>query len=329
MKTVNFAVIGTNYITDRLLGGAQHCPEFKLKAVYSRSLERAREFGAKYGAELFFDSLEELAACSEVDAVYIASPNFLHAPQAEMMLKAGKHVLGEKPSCSNAAELESMLAAAKESGCVYLEAMRPLYVPGLDCLKKAMERIAPIRRAHITFCQYSSRYDKFKNGIIENTFRPEMSNGALLDIGSYCVAVAAALFGAPERIQSSAVILPGSIDACGTALCDYPGMTAELTFSKVNDRVGMTEIQGEGGCINIDDIGNLAPMTLTLRGGQTEALECEVKDPFGMYHEMRTFIDCIQGKADPAEYNELSRIIMNILDTVRAQCGIVFPADKK
>ena len=70
---IDFAVIGTNFITDRFLEAASSVPEFRLKAVYSRSMEKAEDYARRHGAELTFDSLDELAACPDVDAVYVAS----------------------------------------------------------------------------------------------------------------------------------------------------------------------------------------------------------------------------------------------------------------
>ena len=98
---INFAVIGTNVITDRFLEAAKQAEGFCLRGVYSRTMEKAEAYAKRKGAELTFDSLEALAACPEIDAVYIASPNSLHASQSIQMLKGDKHVLCEKSIASN------------------------------------------------------------------------------------------------------------------------------------------------------------------------------------------------------------------------------------
>ena len=77
---IRFAVIGTNKITDRFLEAAGRTEEFHLLGVYSRSPERAKEYGERHGATLFFDRLEDLAACREIDAVYVAQPQLLPCP---------------------------------------------------------------------------------------------------------------------------------------------------------------------------------------------------------------------------------------------------------
>ena len=74
---IRFATIGSGPIVEAFLTEAQKHPDFTLTAVYSRTEERAAEFAAQWGAALTFTDLNQLAACPEVDAVYIASPNRL------------------------------------------------------------------------------------------------------------------------------------------------------------------------------------------------------------------------------------------------------------
>ena len=101
---VRFAVVGTNFITDYILEAAKACPDFQLTAVHSRRAERAQEYAKTWGAPHAFTTLEEVAACPEVDAVYIATPNFTHKDYALQMLRAGKHVLVEKSAAAYARE---------------------------------------------------------------------------------------------------------------------------------------------------------------------------------------------------------------------------------
>ena len=84
---IRFAVIGTNTITDKFLQAASALPDFKLCAVYSRTLARAQEYAQKNNVSLVFDSLEALANSDQIDAVYIASPNFCHAAQSILMMQ--------------------------------------------------------------------------------------------------------------------------------------------------------------------------------------------------------------------------------------------------
>eukprot|EP00912_Choanoflagellata_sp_UC4_P000958 UC4_evm1s591 len=118
LPPVRFATIGSNFIVEAFLKASRLVPSFRLAAVYSRTAERAREFANKAvnsikavttvpGDQLpIFTSLDDVAACPYIDAVYIASPTSEHAQQSIIMMKGGKHVLCEKPLTSHSKELE-------------------------------------------------------------------------------------------------------------------------------------------------------------------------------------------------------------------------------
>lgn len=325
---VNFAVIGTNKITDKFLAAAGKTEEFCLAGVYSRTMERALEYGKKHGARLFFNSLEELAACGQIDAVYIASPNCCHAEQSIQMMEAGKHVLCEKPVASNAGEFRAMEGAALRNKVILLEAMRSVYTPGFRAVKENLNKLGRIRRATLQYCQYSSRYDNFKKGIIENAFKPELSNGALMDIGSYCVHFMAALFGKPQNIQSSSLKLLNGVDGAGTILADYEGMQAELIYSKITDSRLPSQIQGENASMIIQEVSNPQKAVIYYRSGGAEELEISSIDT-DMTYEVLEFIRLIQEKQYDHPYLANSRMEMEIMDQARGQQGILFPADRE
>ena len=111
---IRFAVIGTNTITDKFLQAASALPDFKLCAVYSRTLARAQEYAQKNNVSLVFDSLEALANSDQIDAVYIASPNFCHAAQSILMMQHHKHVLCEKSFTIDAKQAKEIFALAQE-----------------------------------------------------------------------------------------------------------------------------------------------------------------------------------------------------------------------
>src|SRR5690606_41662904 len=96
MKMIRFGVIGTNWITDRLLEAALQNDDFQLTAVYSRAETKGREFAQKYGVENVFTNLEEMAKSDKIQAVYIANPNSLHLVQTINMLKNAQHNLCEQ-----------------------------------------------------------------------------------------------------------------------------------------------------------------------------------------------------------------------------------------
>ena len=171
---MRFAVIGTGAIVEKFISAGSQVPGFSLYAVYSRSKERGQAFAAEHGAQRSFDNLADLAACRKVEAVYIASPNYAHCAQALAMLSAGKHVLCEKPMASNAAEVRRMQACARAHNVLLLEAMKSAFLPGFAALSRSLPLIGRLRRITASYCQYSSRYDKFKQGIVLNAFDPKL-----------------------------------------------------------------------------------------------------------------------------------------------------------
>lgn len=325
---INFGVIGTNVITERFLEAGKDAEGFCLRGVYSRSREKAVDFARKHGADLAFDSLEDMASCKEIDAVYVASPNSLHASQSIQMLKGGKHVLCEKSIASNQREFEEMKKAALENRRILLEAMRSVYSPGFQAIRENLHKLGKIRRVSFQYCQYSRRYDNFKKGIIENAFNPALSNGALMDIGVYCVHPLVSLFGKPEKVISSSLKLSNGIDGAGTILAEYPDFQGELLYSKITDSRVPSQIQGEEGSMVIREIPDPQEVVLYYRDGRTETLEIP-RTENNMVYEIREFLRLIREKRYSHEYLENSQMEIELMDEVRRQQKIFFPADRK
>lgn len=325
---INFGVIGTNVITERFLEAGKDAEGFCLRGVYSRSREKAVDFARKHGADLAFDSLEDMDSCKEIDAVYVASPNSLHASQSIQMLKGGKHVLCEKPIASNQREFEEMKKVALEKRRILLEAMRSVYSPGFQAIRENLHKLGKIRRVSFQYCQYSRRYDNFKKGIIENAFNPALSNGALMDIGVYCVHPLVSLFGKPEKVISSSLKLSNGIDGAGTILTEYPDFQGELLYSKITDSRVPSQIQGEEGSLVIREIPDPQEVVLYYRDGRTETLEIP-RTENNMVYEIREFLRLIREKRYSHEYLENSQMEIELMDEVRRQQKIFFPADRK
>lgn len=329
---VRFCSIGTSFITDWLMRAAPMTPDFALKGVYSRTMEKARAFGEKYGATLFFDDLDQLGESKEIDAVYIASPNALHYEQAMKMIGYGKHVFIEKPIAANLREAQEIIAAAKAKGVVAAEALRHTFNPGFDTLKECMGRIGKIRQTKITFAQYSSRIESYLKGAKHNVFDHAMAGGALLDLGVYVVSFMTALYGAPKDIGAKLIFVGGEngvkrTDAAGMILADYGDMTVCADYSKMNNGESRVEIDGEKGRIIALETPNIDDITVKFNDGRVEhiALPHEAAD---MRFELRRFIDMVEGKESPDWNNQVSLDTMAVMDEARRQNGIVFEADQ-
>lgn len=324
VQDIRLAVIGRGKFARYFIEAVSAVEGLTYVGQYSRCLADARAFADEYGGAGAWDDLHALAADDGVDAVYIGSPNAFHYEQAVTLLKAGKHVLCEKPVASHLREWEAMCAASDESGAVLLEAMRTVHCPGFALLRELLPRIGKVRQAVLSFCQYSSRYDNFKNGIIENAFRPELSNGSLMDIGVYGVHAMVALFGMPESLTATAVPLEGSIDGAGSITARYDGMQVVVLHSKINNGIAPV-ILGEDGMLTLDALSHPRCITLTGRDGTEQVFIAEQAEN-DMQYEARDFVSLIR-RGGGEEFRCWSTQTMTILDEVRRQTGIRFPAD--
>ncbi|MCM3089903.1 MULTISPECIES: Gfo/Idh/MocA family protein [unclassified Cytobacillus] len=327
---VRFGIVGTNWITERFLKAALQAEDFQLSAVYSRTDEKVKEFAGKYGVEKTFTDLQTMAASGEIDAVYIASPNSLHAEQATIFMNNHVHVLCEKPIASNAKELQKMINAAKENKVLLMEALKSTLMPNFLAVKENLSKIGQVRRYFANYCQYSSRYDAYREGTVLNAFKPEFSNGSLMDIGIYCIYPLVALFGKPEEIKAAGFKLESGVDGEGSMVLKYPDMDAVIMFSKITDSSLPSEIQGEDGNLVIDRISNPEKVELHYRNGEREDLtRDQLSDT--MYYEAVEFINLIQSGKTESEVNSFANSIatMEILDEARRQIGVIYPADQK
>ena len=330
-KKIRFGVVGTNFITDWVIAGGREDNRFELTAVYSRTEETAKQFAAKHQIPHTFTSLEVMASSPLIDAVYIASPNALHAGQSILCMQHGKHVLCEKAFASNAAEVRQMIEIAKKYQVVLMEAMKSTLTPGFRTVIENLPKIGQIRNYFACFCQYSSRYDKLKEGIILNAFNPEFSNGAIMDIGIYTLYPMVVLFGRPSKIQATGIKLFSGVDGQGSVNFNYEsGLNATILYSKIADSKLPTEIQGEEGIITLDRINIISEATLTPRKG-TSLNILPKPDHNEYYYEIAEFINLIESGQKESMINSLenSLITIEIIDEIRRQLGVVFPADKK
>ena len=339
MDKIRFGVVGTNFITDWVIAGAREDSRFELSAVCSRTEERAKEYATKHNIPHIFTSLEEMVASDKVDAIYIASPNYMHAKQSILAMSHGKHVLCEKPMASNAKEVRQMIEASNRYGVALMEAMKSTLSPNFIAVRDNLERIGKPRRYFASFCQYSSRYDKFKEGIVLNAFRPELSNGAMMDIGVYTLYPLIALFGRPQSINAQGVVLSSGVDGQGAVNMQYDGFNATVLYSKIANSQLPAEIEGEDGNIIIDRIQTpvdvrfyprQAPASEHEKRAEGESLSApETHNEY--FYEVEEVINLIgQGRLESdINSHDCSIATMEVIDEVRRQLGVHYPADEE
>lgn len=322
---ISLAIIGTNWITEKFVNAAIETKQFQLTAVYSRTLLSAQAFAAKFNVDHCFDDLHKLANDKSIDAVYIASPNSFHFPQAMQMLQAGKHVICEKPLACSLKQAEELYQTARDHNVILFEAYMTAHLPNFKQIKDSLPKLGQLRKVHLNFCQYSSRYPAYLAGNNPNTFLPEFGNGSIMDIGYYCVSFSVFMFGKPESVQASAYLLETGVDGCGTVILNYGSFSVTIDHSKVSNAQTASEIQGEDGCIKIDHVALLDKVSLHSREQKTETNLSLAQNENSMFYEANYFAELIKnGEVDKSTI-ENSKVITGILEEIRKLTGVTFP----
>ncbi|GAA3805877.1 Gfo/Idh/MocA family protein [Streptomyces chiangmaiensis] len=128
-EPLRIGILGAARISERALITPARAGGHRLVAVAARDRDRARSFADTHGVERVADSYADLVSDPEVEVVYNPLANGLHGPWNLAALRAGKHVLSEKPSASNAEEAAEVREAAAQAGTVFMEAFHYLFHP--------------------------------------------------------------------------------------------------------------------------------------------------------------------------------------------------------
>lgn len=319
-ESVKIGVVGTGNISLKFIAAARASDSLEVKALYSRSVESAEAFikKAELDGLLYYTDLEEMLTRADIDAVYIASPNLCHDTQSILAMNHGKHVLVEKIIANDSHRLSLMIEASERNGVVLMEAMRPDFVPEMEVLREALVKIGKIRTVSLEYCQYSSRYDKFKSGVVLNAFSPELENSALADIGVYPLHTCIALFGLPKTVSGASTYLHNGFEGGGVIVLGYPDMTASITYSKICDSVCPSVFIGEGGAVTVDKISEPRKITVKMRSGEEYEIPTATAEN-DMVYEAKAFSEAIRGNLDYKKYLEISRETLAVFDKCRNQ----------
>lgn len=327
---MRLATIGTSRITDSFLRAVEESGRLTFEGAYSRTEEKAQAFTRAHHGKKWFTSIEQLAGSSDIDVVYVASPNALHFKQVKILLSGGKHVICEKPIFANAKEFEEAFDLAEKNHVFLFEAIRNIQTPVFARLKQELPRAGKIRSALLHLIQYSSRYDQFLEGKITNIFSPEFAGGALEDLGVYPLYVAVALFGAPEDAAYYPVKLSNGIDGSGTLILQYEGFVCTILCSKIAYSKVPSQIHGEKGTFSINSSSDISRLEwVDAHTKETEIVASDVSDN-DKFYEINHFADIIENgrTSDYLSLKSLSREVLQVMESVRRQNGIIFPNDR-
>lgn len=331
-----YGTIGTASITDIWIAATKHSSDWKLTAVYSRREDNAQAYASKHNVSAAYTSIPSMLADENVHAVYVASPNSLHHEHAKLVLEAKKHVILEKPATSTVAEFRELLDLAKKNNVFLLEAYRHIQEHNFRALKKALDErvLGEVYGASITFARYSSKY----NAVLDkkptpNSFSPEFSGGALVDMGVYPITFAVALFGKPLSQTYAPFICSTGVDGGGCVVLKYKSFAVQINVSKIYESWAPTEIYGEMGKIVLDAPTDIKHVTLHEQrsGSKTELGKPPANEPINLVDEAIELAR-IMTSGDQAEVERLQKLSLDVLEIttdLRRQNKIVYPADQK
>ena len=317
-KTIRWGIVGAGRIAASFAKDIQYSKLASLEAVASRSLASAEAFALEYRARLAFGSYSEMFASNEIDAVYIATPHTHHKDQAIAALRAGKHVLCEKPATVTPKELEEVLEVAQAEKRYFMEGMWTYFLPAINKAQQwiAEGRIGKLRHVradfgfHIPYDPKLREYDK------------ELAGGCLLELGIYPIAMAWLFLPndpdeqtvwrhlADNGVEDDVVLLNGY---------DSESATAQLSASYRCKLPNYLELIGDEGSISIPDYWGAKEAKLFKQAQCVEIFEDE-RSFFGFKYQIDVMSqDLLDGKLQSEVVSwEDSRAFQLQLDKIKA-----------
>lgn len=295
-ESLRFGVLGAASITPKALIEPAHVvPGVTVDAIAARDASRAAAFAQKHRIPRSLPSYAALIDDPAIDAIYNPLPNSAHAEWTIKALRAGKHVLCEKPLASNADEAVAMAAAARETGRVMMEAFHWRHHPLAEEMRRIVRsgEIGTIRHVEANMCiplplPNNIRYDY------------RLAGGAAMDTGCYAINIVRDLAGAePEVISADARLWGEQIDRWMTAELRFAnGVTGRMTCSLLSStllRIDAT-VRGDQGELYV--INPVAPHLWHRARVQTSAgsRTMHVAGEATYTHQLRDFVRAVHGE---------------------------------
>ncbi|GLF99427.1 Gfo/Idh/MocA family protein [Streptomyces yaizuensis] len=251
-EPIRMGVLGCADIARRrMLPAFAACPDTEVTAVAGRDAARAGETARPYGA-LAFGGYAELLADPSVDAVYVPVPLALHSRWVEAALRAGKHVLAEKPLTGDAGETERLFALAERQGRALMENVMFVHHGQHRRVRELLAEgaVGELRSFEASFTVPRRPDDDIR-------YRADLGGGALFDTGVYPLRAALHLLG-PELSVAGAVLEHGpgfGVDTSGAVLLRTPkGVLAQLSFGLDHAYRGSYTLHGSTGRLTLDRV---------------------------------------------------------------------------
>ncbi|MGY6251174.1 Gfo/Idh/MocA family protein [Bosea thiooxidans] len=240
--------MGTGAIAGLFAADLGLLPQARIAAVHSRSLEKAQGFIGRFGGGVAYDDEAAFLADPAIEAVYVATPNHLHAAQALRAIVAGKPVLIEKPIALNSGDVDAIAQAARERGVFAMEALWTRFLPAVRALREriAAGRVGEVRRirADLSYVHREEPGSRF--------FDPALGGGAAFDLGVYPLSLTLYLLGEPQAVSGRWLVATSGVDLRSEFRLDYPQAVAELSCGFDRDGTNRFLIEGTKGALTLE-----------------------------------------------------------------------------
>jgi len=322
---LRFGILGAARIAPMaLVTPARRVPEAEIAAIAARDVAKARAFAAKHGVATVHDSYDALLADPTIDAVYNPLPNGLHCEWTIRALRAGKHVLCEKPIAANADEAARMADAACETGRTLVEAFHWRYHPLAARMQAilASGAIGAPRHYEAWFA-----IPLFMRGDIR--WRLDLAGGALMDTGCYPISMVRHLAGPergePEVVSARALLRAPEVDRRAEAELRFAdGRTAKIGCSMWSSTLLKVALRvtGERGEMHV--INPLAPhlwhrLRVTSPDGTTTE---RVAGESTYTHQLRAFVDHVRNGTPVPTGPSDAVANMRVIDAIYRAAGM-------
>lgn len=295
-------------------GGYQHASGFKVVAVADLIPDRRRQIMTEFGARKEYADAKELVADKEIDVVSVCLPTHLHAPLALAALRAGKHVLCEKPPALSVKEARQMAAAAQKNGRQLLYGVQRRFGGAEQAAHQAIAKGYAGEIYHARVSWMRSRGIPIGTGWF--TDKSKSGGGALSDLGIPMLDLAWYLMGQPRPLSVFGVAhqrfkglvppeIKNDVDDSGFALIRFEGgksleVASSWALNQPPQQQGtLCRLYGEKGCVDVYTPGG----SVIYRGfdARGESNPTALKPPKTVGHValMRHFRECVLGKAQP------------------------------
>lgn len=326
MGKLRLGTIGTSGITEQFIEAAVKSERYSLEAVYSRTEEKATQFKKKFDAVKAYTDWDTFLSDSEIDVIYIASPNSLHFKQAKEVLHHHKHAIVEKPIVTSLPDWDELIELAEQQNKMVVEAARHIFEPNFIKITDLIQNLPKVYGASLTYSKYSSRYDNVLKGEEPAIFSPKFAGGAANDLGIYVVYAAVQWFGKPDAVHAFSQKIGTGVDGKGTAILRYNDFDVTLNYGKINSSIQQTEVYGSDQTLVLDAVTGLAEAELLdVRTKESEAVSLDAPSDNPLmweavaFAEVMTQFDTAESKQTLSKWWTLTRQVHEVLDEIRQQ----------